>query len=197
MSKHELRKNIINGRNRLAAHEIKKKSALITDRFLGLEEYLRAGTVMAYVDFRNEVQTGSIINDALARGKRLAVPITDVAGKKLTPSQVKDFPGDLAPGAWNILEPKPECVIPVPPGEIDLVIVPGVAFDATGNRLGYGGGFYDRFLLTVKPGCVFAALSFELQIRSNVYPGEHDLPVHILVTENRALDFRIKNNNCY
>lgn len=196
MSKHELRQNVINGRNRLAKREINEKSASITELFLGLEEYRRAGTVMAYVDFRNEVQTGSIIKDALGRSKRLAVPITDVAGKKLTPSQVKDFPGDLAPGAWNILEPKLECVRPVPPGEIDLVIVPGVAFDALGNRLGYGGGFYDRFLLTVEPGCVFAALSFELQIKPNVYPDEHDLPIHILVTEKRVLNFRTGNNFC-
>lgn len=190
MSKNELRNSVIAARNKLTAEEIKDKSAAVTKRFLELAEYRRAGTVMAYVDFRNEVQTGSIINDALRRGKRVVVPITDVANKKLTPSQILDFPGDLEPGAWDILEPRPGCVRPVPADEIDLVIVPGVAFDTAGNRLGYGGGFYDRFLLTTKPGCVFAALAFEMQIRPNVYPGEYDLPIHMLVTEERVMDFR-------
>lgn len=193
MSKNELRQSVIAARNRLAEEEIKDKSSAVASRFLELAEYLRAGTVMAYVDFRNEVQTGPIIRDALGKDKRVVVPITDVAGKKLTPSQIIDFPGDLAPGAWDILEPKPECVRPVPPEEIDLVIVPGVAFDTAGNRLGYGGGFYDRFLLTTGSGCVYAALAFELQIRPNVYPGEHDLPVHLLVTEDRVLDFRTES----
>ena len=193
MSKNELRQSVIAARNRLAEEEIKDKSSAVASRFLELAEYLRAGTVMAYVDFRNEVQTGPIIRDALGKDKRVVVPITDVAGKKLTPSQIIDFPGDLAPGAWDILEPKPECVRPVPPEEIDLVIVPGVAFDTSGNRLGYGGGFYDRFLLTTGSGCVYAALAFELQIRPNVYPGEHDLPVHLLVTEDRVLDFRTES----
>jgi len=190
MSKNELRKSVIVARNRLAAEKIKDKSSAVAGRFLKLEEYVRAGTVMAYVDFRNEVQTEAIIRDALRQGKKVVVPITDVANKKLTPSQVLRFPDDLAPGAWNILEPRPECIRPVDPGEIDLVIVPGVAFDTAGNRLGYGGGFYDRFLLNTKPDCLYAALAFEMQIRPNVYPGEHDLPVHLLITEKRVLDLR-------
>ncbi len=190
MSKNELRKSVITARNRLAAEKIKDNSDAAAGRFLKLGEYLRANTVMAYVDFRNEVQTETIIRDALNRGKRVVVPITDVTNKKLTPSQLLNFPGDLAPGAWGILEPRPECVRPVHPAEIDLVIVPGVAFDTAGNRLGYGGGFYDRFLLNTKPDCLYAALAFEMQIRPNVYPGEHDLPVHLLITEKRVLDLR-------
>ncbi|HBX24102.1 MAG TPA: 5-formyltetrahydrofolate cyclo-ligase [Desulfotomaculum sp.] len=190
MSKNELRKSVIVARNRLAAEKIKDNSSAVASRLIKLEEYLRAGTIMAYVDFRNEVQTEAIIRDALNRGKTVVVPITDVANKKLTPSQVLNYPDDLAPGAWNILEPRPECVRPVDPGTIDLVIVPGVAFDTAGNRLGYGGGFYDRFLLNTKPDCLYAALAYEMQIKPNVYPGEHDLPVHLLVTEKRVLDLR-------
>ncbi|MCL2337940.1 MAG: 5-formyltetrahydrofolate cyclo-ligase [Firmicutes bacterium] len=188
--KKELRKSVLSARNRLTAEEIKDNSHAVGDRFLTLEAYLRANTVMAYVNFSSEVQTGTIIRDALHRGKKVVVPITDVANKKLTPSQLLHFPEDLIPGTWGILEPRPECVRPVQPAEIDLVIVPGVAFDTSGNRLGYGGGFYDRFLLHTKPDCLYAALAFEMQIRPNVYPGEYDLPVHLLCTEKRVLDFR-------
>lgn len=193
MSKLELRKNVIAGRNAMAPKQLAKKSAVIATKFLALPEYQRATTVMAYVDFRNEVQTASIIENALYQGKRLVVPITDVPNKRLILSQIVNFPDDLTPGTWGILEPKPHCVRPVEPGEIDLVIVPGVAFDTSGNRLGYGGGFYDRFLPQTKGGTTLVSLAFEMQIRPNVYPDEHDIPVHILITEARVLDFRPKS----
>jgi 5-formyltetrahydrofolate cyclo-ligase len=65
-----------------------------------------------------------------------------------------------------------------------------VAFDTAGNRLGYGGGFYDRFLPRTRRDTVFLSPAFELQVRPNVYPGKHDIPIHLLVTEDRVLDFR-------
>lgn len=190
MSKNELRKNVIAGRNALSSEERREKSAAITRQVLELDDYRKAATVMAYIDFRNEVQTAAIIKSALQGGKRVVVPITDIPNKRLITSQIIDFPGDLAPGAWNIMEPKPECVRPVAPQEIDIILVPGVAFDTAGNRLGYGGGFYDRFLLQTKAETVYVSLAYEIQIRPNVYPHEHDIPMHILVTEDRLIDLR-------
>jgi len=190
MSKSELRKKVIEARMGLSAREVAGKSAAITRAVLGLKEYNRAGTIMAYVDFRNEVQTGEFIRRAMGDGKRVAVPLTDMKGKRLIPSLLVDFPGDLVPGTYGILEPRPECLRPLDPGELDMVIVPGVAFDEAGNRLGYGGGFYDRFLPRTRSGCLWLAPAFELQLRPGVYPGEHDCPVHILVTENRIIDCR-------
>ena len=78
---------------------------------------------------------------------------------------------------------------PVEPKEIDLVIVPGVAFDIRGNRLGYGGGFYDRFLPNTRKNTTLVALAYELQVSSDVYRAEHDVPIHILITEERLLYF--------
>jgi len=118
--------------------------------------------------------------------------ITDRANTALIPSELKDFPGDLTSGTWGILEPKADRVRPVDPQEIDLVVVPGVSFDPNGNRLGYGGGFYDRFLLRTKPDTTFVALAFELQIRDDVHPEEHDHPVHYVITEDRVMDCRKK-----
>jgi 5-formyltetrahydrofolate cyclo-ligase len=190
VSKNELRKNVIAGRNALSGRDVAEKSKIIAGRIMKLKEYQNALTVMAYIDFRNEVQTEAIIQDALRKGKRVAIPITDIRNKKLIPSLLENYPGDLAPGTWGILEPKPGCIRPVEPGEIDLVIVPGVAFDTAGNRLGYGGGFYDRFLPRTRRDTVFLSPAFELQVRPNVYPGKHDIPIHLLVTEDRVLDFR-------
>ncbi|MEW5952570.1 MAG: 5-formyltetrahydrofolate cyclo-ligase [Bacillota bacterium] len=187
MSKSELRKDVINARNRLSAAEVAEKSARILERINSLREYRQAVALMAYVDFRNEVPTGDLIRGSLALGKLVAVPVTDIANRRLTPSRLEDYPGDLLPGAWGILEPRPECLRPLEPGLLDLVIVPGVAFDPFGNRLGYGGGFYDRFLPRTRPGTIYLAPAFEMQIKADVYPGAHDCPVHILVTEERVI----------
>jgi len=179
---------VLKARQSLTPAAVAGKSALILQKLLVLKEYRQAAALMVYLDFRNEVQTGALVADALDRGKRVAVPVTDVPNRRLIASLLLHYPDDLAPGAWGILEPKPECVRPLEPAALDLVIVPGVAFDLAGNRLGYGGGFYDRFLPCTRPDTVFVSLAFELQIRLDVYPGEHDCPVHYLITEDRLID---------
>ena len=195
MSKNELRNNVIAIRNALTIEEIERKSEAIKKLLFTLPEYQNANTIMAYVDFRNEVQTSGIIKDALAGGKKIAIPITDVKNKKLTPSLLHNFPGDLVPGTWGILEPRSECIRPIASEELDLVIIPGVAFDEVGNRLGYGGGFYDRFLLRTRRDVILLALAFELQIKPNVYPAQHDIPMQMVVTEERIMDFRALSHN--
>lgn len=187
MLKSELRKDVLKARGALTSAEVAEKSARAVERLLAMDEYRQASTIMAYLDFRNEVQTGGLVAKAMAAGKRMAVPVTDIANRRLTPSLLMNFPGDLQPGAWGILEPKPESMRPLEPGELDLVIVPGVAFDTDGNRLGYGGGFYDRFLPRTRPDTVYVALAFELQIRPDVVPGPYDIPVHYLLTEDRLI----------
>lgn len=192
MQKKELRKNILAARMAQTDAEVAEKSRRIAGKLKSLPEFEQAGLIMFYLDFRKEVQTGDLIAECLAKGKRVVIPITDRANTALIPSELKDFPGDLTSGTWGILEPKSDRVRPVEPGEIEFVVVPGVSFDPKGNRLGYGGGFYDRFLPRTKPGATFAALAFELQIRDDVYPEEHDHPVHYVITEDRIMDCRKK-----
>lgn len=188
--KRELRKEIIAARMSQSDEEVAAKSARIAERVKQIPEFERAGLVMFYLDFRKEVATGELIKYCLENGKRVVIPITDTKNTRLIPSELRDFPGDLTSGTWGILEPKPDRVRPVDPSEIDFVIVPGVSFDMEGNRLGYGGGFYDRFLRLTRPDTRFAALAFELQIRDDVCPEEHDYPVHYVVTEDRLIRCR-------
>ncbi len=188
--KKQLRKEIIAARMSQPDDVVAEKSARIAEKVKSLPEFQEAGLVMFYLDFRKEVATGELIKYCLEKGKRVVIPITDTKNTKLIPSELKDFPGDLTSGTWGILEPKPDRVRPVEPTEIDFVIVPGVSFDVKGNRLGYGGGFYDRFLRQTRPDTTFAALAFELQIRDNVYPEEHDYPVHYVITEERLIKCR-------
>lgn len=190
MLKSELRKDVLKARYALTPAELAEKSDRAIDRLLAMDEYRQASAIMVYLDFRNEVQTGGLVTKAMADGKKVAIPVTDIANRRLTPSLLVDFPGDLQPGAWGILEPKPECMRVLEPKELDLVIVPGVAFDMDGNRLGYGGGFYDRFLPRTRPDTVYVALAFELQVWPKVYPGPHDIPVQYLLTEDRLIKIK-------
>ncbi|WP_066632734.1 5-formyltetrahydrofolate cyclo-ligase [Desulfolucanica intricata] len=193
MTKSELRKNVIEARKALPVNEIEEKSNLIQYQVMAMKEYTNASTIMLYLDFRNEVQTEKIILDAISSGKKVTVPVTDISTKRLTPSLLMDYPGDLTRGAYDILEPKKECLRPVKPEQLDLIIVPGVAFDERCNRLGYGAGFYDRFLPRTRPDTVFMALAFEMQIYDQVYHQSHDCPVHYVITESRVIRNLSKN----
>lgn len=186
--KKELRKNILKERMSLTSAEVKNRSTVIAQQLFNMAEYQTSQTIMLYLGFRNEVATDEIIHKSLEANKRILIPITDLANTRLIPSELLDYPGDLTTGTYGILEPKAQCVRPVDPQEIDLVLVPGVAFDPQGNRLGYGGGFYDRFLPATKSNAVFIALAYELQIKEEVYPEPHDYPVHYVITEDKIIN---------
>jgi 5-formyltetrahydrofolate cyclo-ligase len=185
--KGEIRKETLKARLALSAHEVARKSAAILDRIQALEEYRQADFLMTYINIRNEARTIELIKISLALGKKVAIPLTDIPAGNLKPSLLLNFPEDLAPGPWGILEPAAGCFRPVEIQKIDMVVVPGVAFDERGNRLGYGGGFYDRFLPLTRPDTFRVAPAFELQIKPEVCPGPHDCPVHCLVTEKRVI----------
>jgi len=187
VSKSALRKAVLQERMALSSAEVTENSKLIINKVMAMKEYYRAKTVMMYLDFRNEVRTGTLVSRSMDDGKRVVVPATEKKDSVLIPSLIVDYPGDLQPGNWGILEPKPHCLRPVEPGDIDLVFVPGVAFDLRGNRLGYGGGYYDRFLAKLSSRSVFIALAFEMQVRRYVYPAVHDIAMHYLVTEKRLI----------
>jgi 5-formyltetrahydrofolate cyclo-ligase len=142
---------------------------------------------MFFVSFGSEIDTIPMIERALALGKRVAAPRADPVSRTLTPCELPSPSEDLVPGAHGIREPKPHCP-PVDPAELDLVVVPGVAWSEDGYRIGYGGGYYDRFL----ERCVRAArvgLGFEMQVMPEVPHGQADLPVDILVTDARVRCF--------
>ncbi|NLJ76078.1 MAG: 5-formyltetrahydrofolate cyclo-ligase [Peptococcaceae bacterium] len=184
--KKQLRSSIIKKRNILTPRQVDEKSAQIMDRLLSLDEYHQARSVMVYLDFRGEVRTAGLVKQALADGKNVAAPLTDIAKGLLTPALIVDFPADLRPGAWGILEPGPQARL-LDPATLDLVITPGVAFDLSGYRIGYGCGFYDRFLPRTGKDTVYIGLAYEFQIQPDVFPQVHDVPVDIILTEERVI----------
>ncbi|MEW6522551.1 MAG: 5-formyltetrahydrofolate cyclo-ligase [Bacillota bacterium] len=157
-------------------------SRTIAGRIMALPAYAPAGTIMAYAHFRHEVDTTELIQAALASGRRVVLPRSDPKTRSLSIFAVLG-PEDLAPGAYGIMEPVPGRCPQVPPGEVDLVCVPGVAFTRDGGRLGYGGGYYDRFLGLLGPGAVSLGVAFELQLVDELPLDCHDRRVAAVVTE--------------
>lgn len=189
MEKNKIRKQVLEARSALGQAAVIEKSHQVIDRLLDLNIYQGARTIMVYLDFRNEVKTDSLIKHALGAGKRVVVPVANPVDRSMTPSRLVNYPTDLSSGSYGILEPAPDRVRPVDPREIDLVIVPGAVFDHKGNRMGYGGGYYDRFLPRLKKGAVTIALAYELQVKqdfSNLM-GQYDQPVQYVVTEKRVM----------
>ena len=181
--KNQMKTDMMAKRKSHASELIEKKSAAIMERLFALPEFVKAKTILFYAAKKDEVQTLQIIKKALDMDKTIALPITVVEGKNLVLAEIRNV-NRLVEGAFGVLEPMD--YMPVKPEEIDLVVVPGVAFDVHGDRLGHGMGYYDK-LLKQMPDAVFVGLAFEFQIVEDIPEEEHDVAVHIVVTEDRVI----------
>lgn len=159
----------------------KAKSSEIAERLFSLPEFKSASSVMFFASFRSEVDTLPMIRHSLAVGKRIILP--KVKGKDLWLFEIQNIDEDIAPGAWGI--PEPREILPATILDVDFMVVPGLAFDLNGNRLGYGAGFYDRILPLYKKEN--AALAFEIQIVPEVPISAFDIPIKKIVTEKRTI----------
>lgn len=159
-------------------------SSEIVARFMALPEYAAAKTVMFYVDVRSEVRTRNDLASALSTGKRIVVPYC-VDGE-LELFHLEDM-NELQVGMYKILEPKPELrtvqAKRVEVEQLDLIMVPGVAFDRRGGRMGHGKGYYDKLLEHARPDTPLVALAFECQMFPEVPVAEHDIFMDKIITE--------------
>ena len=163
-------------------------SLAILEKLMRLDRYQRSGVVLAYVGFGNELQTDAFVRRVLDDGKVLLLPRVNPEEKLLNLYEVKDPAKDLKAGTWGILEPSPDLCPRAEPDNIDFALVPGVAFDARGARLGYGGGFYDKLLGGYTAGYTgqrpsLVAAAFELQVVYEVPLEAHDVRMDLIVTE--------------
>ena len=155
----------------------RRKSALIQKKLFRLREFRQAHTVVFYVALPSEVDTHAMIDESLRLGKRVAVPIVNRRTKALTASLIESRQQDLAPGPYGILQPKRDRRRPAALEEIDAVIVPGLAFTETGQRLGRGRGYYDRFLSRLPERVATFGLAFSFQVFSGLPSDPHDVRV--------------------
>ncbi len=183
--KQVLRKDILARRAALDRAEHSRLSRAIAATLLSLPEFERARCVLAYLSFGSEFDTGEFVRALQARGCALVLPRIDLARHSLTLHRVDDPELDTLPGVWGIREPDPQRCPPADAAEIDAVLVPGVAFTPRGERLGYGGGFYDRLIREWHGHAPLIAAAFELQVVEHLPLGPDDQPIDAVATEAR------------
>lgn len=177
-------------KNRVAQKDKDALSRAICGRFMELPAYRTAKSVMWYVDAGSEVRTRHTLPEALTHGKRVVVPWCVVETNTLELFLLEDM-SELVEGAYKILEPKDELRrLPakvVQPEELDLVMVPGTAFDPRGGRMGQGKGYYDRLLARARPDAPLVALAFDCQIFDDIPVAGHDVFMDQVLTETRSI----------
>lgn len=157
-------------------------SARICQHLLREFDLAGAGVVLSYAGFGSEIDTLPFNGTILGRGLALVLPRVDRAAGGLVLHRVRDLVTDLVPGVWGIREPDPRRCEVIAPTAIDWMLLPGLAFDRHGGRLGYGGGFYDR-LLPQLPPLKRVAAAFQCQIVDAVPRGPHDVSMDLVITE--------------
>ncbi|MEQ1533009.1 MAG: 5-formyltetrahydrofolate cyclo-ligase [Sideroxydans sp.] len=186
--KQTLRQRIIAARDELTPSLQAHLSRQIVRQLCGLTTYQSARTVLGYLNFGSELHSELWVRQALMDGKQVLLPRVNKASKHLELFAVSDLERDVAAGIWGIREPILErCEHFNALGKLDYILLPGVAFDAQGERLGYGGGFYDKLLASLPHHPALVAGAFALQVVTEIPHESTDRKIDWLVTENETI----------
>jgi 5-formyltetrahydrofolate cyclo-ligase len=188
-AKRSVRERVLRARDAMPAHLRVAASTAIAATLSRRPDFIAARVVLLTLPFGSEWDTGPLLSAALAGSKTVAVPRVNQERHMLEIHAVCDAAREIAPGYRGIPEPRADCP-PVALASIDWVLVPGVAFDAEGRRIGYGGGYYDRLLPLLDRAAARVAGAFELQVVERVPAAPHDTTVDAIVTERRTLEPR-------
>lgn len=186
-------------RQRCAAYDARnaqpnkdKLSQVICQQFISQHQYQQADTVMWYLHCRSEVRTLFALETELSRSKRIVIPYctTGQNGENKLGLWLLEDLSELISGTWGILEPPRdrwgERKKEISPLALDLIMVPGVAFDRQGGRIGNGAGYYDRLFTHVRSDAVLTAVCFESQLCDKVVMDQHDVTMDLVITENNV-----------
>jgi 5-formyltetrahydrofolate cyclo-ligase len=182
-AKRDVRRRVIALRDRLSPAERERSALLVAERFVALPEVAAAGTVLAFWSFGSELPTGPLLSALEGLGVRIALPLI--------------LEGDIHAREWSAGDPMREASFgalepadgtPVDPAEVDVVATPAVAFDRNGHRVGYGGGYYDRFLPATRGDALIAGVALSVQLLDEPLPGGgFDKRVDVVVTESETV----------
>lgn len=185
--KKTLRQETLLKRDAISGNIKQEQDSAIRQRIIRLPEFTNAKTIFFYASFKSEVDTMEMIKITLSQGKKVILPKVDKENKKLKLYEIKDT-SELAKSCMGILEPSVSGERLTGLDDIDLVIIPGAAFDVSGSRLGYGAGFYDRLLAGMKNKIPLIAPAYEEQIVENIPSEPHDVKVSKIVTDKRVIE---------
>lgn len=182
-----VRRTLGEARRSLSVSERAECSRRIVRFCRDIAGFSSAAVVCSYVNFREEVETVEFIAALLQEGRRVAVPVhLHGTAQPLLFAEIHALT-ELVPNHFGILQPPPQAARLLPTTAIPLFLVPGLAFDPAGRRLGYGLGFYDRAFADAAPGALKVGLAFELQVLEKVPADPHDVPMDFVVTEDRVI----------
>ena len=179
MDKQSIRRQVYEARKKASDEQIHRDSMVILQKLLKEERYRSSGTVFAYIDCRPEVETRDFIRSCWQSGRKVAVP--RVAGKAMNFYYISSF-DELKRGSMNIPEPDGQAALCADDQEDALILMPGVAFDRERNRIGYGGGYYDRYL-ALHPAHPTIAAAFSFQLFDHIPSHPFDRKTDRLITE--------------
>ena len=143
-------------------------------------------SVMLYLNMRSEVETTGLLEGLLNSGKQVCAPVVDTEQLELIPRRIQNLETELVRHPYGMLEPNAACPL-FPIEHLQLIVVPGIAFDHNGYRLGYGKGFYDRFLVKC-PDAVAIGLAYQIQLVEDTFPQAWDVPVQHIFTEKGRIE---------
>ncbi len=200
LEKQRIRKGMLAKREQLPEQVRAAYNETITQRLLQLPAYQHADTVLGYMNFGSEFASENWVALALSQGKRLVLPRVNCHTNALELYRVDDPENQLEAGLWGIREPVVErCEQLKAINEVEFILLPGIAFDQTGARLGYGGGFYDKLLAHIHDASIrpaLAAAAFGLQIVERIPQEKTDVSVEWIVTETETINClaNVQNN---
>ncbi|MGC5328711.1 5-formyltetrahydrofolate cyclo-ligase [Brevibacillus sp. SYSU BS000544] len=186
--KKELRQQILHKRAELPPALRTELSLMATNNLLQLDVLARARTILLFQSFGDEISTAPYREAALSRKQEIWLPLTNQEKRQIIP-YVYTEESNLRKGPYGIMEPDPAISVQADRNQLDAIIIPGVAFDRHGGRLGYGGGYYDRFLASLDHKPLVIGFCFSLQLIADVPKEPHDFMVDYVVTENESIPF--------
>ena len=184
--KRTVRNAVLINRKKLNREIRLHKSKKIFNRLIDIDEIKHAKRVMVYVNFQEEVETRDLIEYLWNNDIEVIVPLCEPKLRDMKPSLLYSF-DELAPGTFGVLEPVKQAIRIVDADTIDVIIVPGLAFDRHGGRIGYGAGYYDRFFEKV-PNSTLIAIAYDEQVIDNVPMERHDRRIPLIVTDSEIID---------
>lgn len=186
IEKNKLRKELITQRQSLSKEDVEAKSIRIINDLLTLDEIESSDHIMIYMSFRNEVDTKYLFEELLSKGKKVIAGRCYKDTKEIVPVYVTGY-DDFDIGNYGILEPKILDDNMVDVEDIDVVIVPGVGFDRKMDRIGFGAGYYDRFLSRLREDALRIAICYDEQIIEHVPTDDFDLKMDIIITDKEII----------
>jgi 5-formyltetrahydrofolate cyclo-ligase len=185
--KANLRKEMLQQRKTMETQNVSSYSNKIISAIMELPEFINSKNIMLYLSFNKEVNTYPLARWCLDNGKTVIAPYCIESEREIVPYKITNLLNDLTKSSFGVMEPKHDILQKANIEDIDLIIVPGVAFDKNCNRLGFGAGYYDRFLPKRLKHTPAIGIAYDYQIIDEVPTSEYDVPLDFIITQERII----------